>query len=311
MKKYFTLLICIINVLYLASCTSTAKGKLNAQVDLVKKEVWEDKERNSFQEIKIDDYSKLVDFLNSSNVNLDEIRKTKKVPFLLTKNIKASIKKLTISDKKNVFIKVLLPNILLVNHEILEGRKRIKSILGKEVGQRSEEEKMYLDSLRNSYSLKVSQADELLNRHDILPASLVISQAILESGWGTSKFSIYGNSLFGLHTTATAKGTFIQAEGSSIKLKAYTSIKLGIEGYLKNINRHRAYRGLRAIRKKCRDENGKLNSIEMAKTQKSYSELGSEYISRVVQIIKAYKLDEFDDAKLSMSDTRILLNITE
>ena len=39
--------------------------------------------------------------------------------------------------------------------------------------------------------------DKLKRRVDIVPPSLALAQAAEESGWGTSRFAIKGNSLFG------------------------------------------------------------------------------------------------------------------
>lgn len=39
-----------------------------------------------------------------------------------------------------------------------------------------------------------------MRRVDIILASLVLAQAALESGWGTSRFALDGNNLFGTRT---------------------------------------------------------------------------------------------------------------
>jgi len=42
--------------------------------------------------------------------------------------------------------------------------------------------------------------DELILHVDTLPPSLVLAQGAEESGWGTSRFAIEGNALFGMWT---------------------------------------------------------------------------------------------------------------
>ena len=42
--------------------------------------------------------------------------------------------------------------------------------------------------------------DELVERVDIIPTSIALAQAAKESGWGTSRFALEGNAIFGQWT---------------------------------------------------------------------------------------------------------------
>ena len=303
MKINFTKLFSPCLLIFFISCNPKTTNKLQASLKT------EQKPHVTKQDLKIEDYKKLYAFLNASNYNLDSVRKNKEVPFLITENIRSSIKTLETKHKKDIFVQILLPNLLLVNDEILEEREKVKSIFSKDPDDYSAEENNFLDSLSTTYRIKKGNRHEILKHLDILPPSLMLAQAILESGWGGSKFSIYGNSIFGMHTSSTIKGNYIQAHGSSIKLAAYKNIKSGIKDYIKNINRHRAYRKLREVRNESRLAEQSLNSIEMAKTQNSYSELGQEYIKRVSSLIHNLNLKDFDDAKLIRDEQKIFIHI--
>ena len=50
------------------------------------------------------------------------------------------------------------------------------------------------------YKVKKGDITELLKRMDMIPASIALAQAAKESGWGTSRFALEGNAIFGQWT---------------------------------------------------------------------------------------------------------------
>ena len=54
-----------------------------------------------------------------------------------------------------------------------------------------------LKRLFKEYKVKHNDFKELKSRIDIIPVSLTIAQAAIESGWGTSRFALKGNAFFG------------------------------------------------------------------------------------------------------------------
>ena len=108
------------------------------------------------------------------------------------KNIKST------SKRKDTFIKIILPLILDENNKILENRKKLFKILGKPVNSMGE--KRWLKRRYEEYQIKNEDIAELKVRMDIIPTSLVIAQAAKESGWGTSRFALKGNAMFGQWT---------------------------------------------------------------------------------------------------------------
>ena len=48
--------------------------------------------------------------------------------------------------------------------------------------------------------MKKSDLNELMFRMDMIPVSIALAQAAKESGWGTSRFALEGNAIFGQWT---------------------------------------------------------------------------------------------------------------
>lgn len=68
--------------------------------------------------------------------------------------------------------------------EIKTEKEQVKKIIEK--GVRTQEEKDILNNAFAKYKVKNMNTDELLNKMIVPPTSLIIAQASLESGWGTS-----------------------------------------------------------------------------------------------------------------------------
>ncbi len=91
---------------------------------------------------------------------------------------------------------------------------------------------------------------ELLIKIDEVPPSLVVAQAINESGWGRSRFAQEANNLFGMWCYTPGCGLVPERRRANDKheVKRYASIQDSVNEYLRNINRNKAYRELRALR---------------------------------------------------------------
>ena len=105
--------------------------------------------------------------------------------------------------KKKLFIKIVLPLIVAENEKILDDRYKLNKIASKKMT--SDEEKQWLRQKFLEYKVKKGNIGELKLRMDIIPASIALAQAAKESGWGTSRFALEGNAIFG-QWTWTGKG---------------------------------------------------------------------------------------------------------
>lgn len=225
------------------------------------------------------------------------------VPRLFLTKLPQDLKKLkSINQKKEVFIKSILPLILLVNEEIEKDRIKINKMM-----IRSYEGKQLrigeIDWLRNItsfYKLDLYDYEELLLRHDIVPPSLALAQAIIESGWGTSRFAQLGNAVFGQWTFQNGAGIVPQKrnEGDMHEVKIFDTLEDSVKQYVMNLNKHNAYKEFRNIRAKMRIKHKKIDGYELAWTMKRYSELGKKYVRSLHVIIELNKLSDFDLVRL-------------
>jgi len=263
--------------------------------------------------VNVKNYSELITKLDEYKMDLNVIRKTKKTPNLRILNIDKSIKDLSVKDKKRAFISSILLAITSVNREILYNRKKITSILKIDKKDRSAEQKAYIQKMIAETRLYKASKEDAMWYYDIVPPSLVIAQAILESAWGTSRFAIEGNSLFGEHMPKSAKGKYIQAKGADIRLRAFSSIEEAVRGYIYNLNRNNAYKSLRDERLIIRKENIKSeyseHGVRLANTQDRYSEIGHEYTKRIITVIDQNKLRDFDYCKFEQESKLVNIRI--
>lgn len=129
----------------------------------------------------------------------------------------------------------------------------------------------------------------LLKRADIIPVKLVMAQAIIESGWGGSKFAREGNNYFGVHCYTEGCGVKPAGDDSaSFYVKVYPNEMAGIKDYLWILNTGGAYKGLRETRLQLRDKGKPVDALAMAQGLGSYSIKGEEYVKMVSNIIENY-----------------------
>ena len=247
-------------------------------------------------ELKIQNITKLDSLFVSENYYLDSIFIDSVVPAIFTVNISESIRTIDTKKKKSLFIKMLLSNILISNKNILEERVFLLSLKQKQDITRKERRR--LKKIAKKYSGKIDNLDELLQRVDIVPPSLAIAQAITESGWGTSRYAIQGNALFGHHVSKNDTSKFIQSQNSNVRMKAFNSILASVEAYMHNINSTRAYRLLRKRRAERRRNNDAIIGKDLANYLTRYSERGIEYTIALKSMIRQQKLARFDFVRL-------------
>jgi len=138
--------------------------------------------------------------------------------------------------------------------------------------------------------------DELLLRVDVIPASLVLAQAANESAWGTSRFALEGNNIFGQWCFEEGCGIIPnrRVEGATHEVKSFDTIEAAIEGYFLNINTHAVYANFREERARLRRLGRNLDPILLARGLDRYSQRGENYIDEVQTLIQQNDLRERD-----------------
>ena len=230
--------------------------------------------------------------------NLDEVRKTKLVKPIDIGLLPNEIKNIGNTKKrKEMFIKIVLPLIVKENNKIRIDRKRLFAILNK--NSNTEIEKKWLEKKYKQYGARQDDLSTLKIRMDEIPVSLAIAQAAKETGWGTSRFALKGNALFGQWTWSGEGLKPKNAEkGEEHKVMKFHSLQLSVRAYLRNLNTHSSYKNLRRARTELRNENRSLDSIILSNHLDKYAETGSEYVEVLQKIIIQNNLEDFDEARL-------------
>ncbi len=150
-------------------------------------------------------------------------------------------------------------------------------------------------TIQKRYKLKFNDTLEIYLKHiDIIPVSLVIAQAAVESAWGKSRFVKEANNLFG-QWTWTGEGLVPKdrEDGKKHKIKIFPSIDSAVRAYMINLNIGWAYKDLREIRAKIRKEGMPLTGIAISQTLINYSQKKEEYIKILDIIIIKNNLKRF------------------
>ena len=201
------------------------------------------------------------------------------------------------TKKKELFIQIVLPLILAENQKILKDREKLFTILEKSFN--SIGERVWLKRRFKEYKIEDSDLAELKTRMDIIPVSLAIAQAAIESGWGTSRFALEGNALFGQWTWGK-KGIEPKEKDSKKKFKIlnFQILRASVRAYKNNLNTNNGYKEFREARALLRQNDEKISGLKLAKYLFRYAATGKEYTTSLEKSIKANSLDDFDEAKL-------------
>ena len=201
------------------------------------------------------------------------------------------------TKKKELFIQIVLPLILAENQKILEDREKLFKILEKSFN--SIGERVWLKRRFKEYKIEDSDLAELKTRMDIIPVSLAIAQAAIESGWGTSRFALEGNALFGQWTWGK-KGIEPKEKDSNKKFKIlnFQILRASVRAYKNNLNTNNGYKEFREARALLRQNDEKISGLKLAKYLFRYAATGKEYTASLEKSIKINSLDDFDEAKL-------------
>ncbi len=242
--------------------------------------------------------STIKQLFEDTGYNLNDVRKKKLVKPIALTLLPQEIKMIENSKKrKEFFIQIVLPLIIEENNNIKLDRKTLFTIINK--SNNSNSEKQWLEKKYKQYGVKSGDLSSLKIRMDEIPVSLAIAQAAKETGWGTSRFALEGNALFGQWTWSGEGLKPKEAkEGQSHKVMKFNILQASVRAYQRNINTHSTYKDFRKARAKLRDNNKPLDSIELSKYLNKYAETGNQYVEVLQKIIKQNKLQDFDDAKL-------------
>jgi len=203
-----------------------------------------------------------------------------------------------IKKQKRAFINIMLPLIQHENRKILVLRKKIIKIFSDPFYMLNTNDLIFLSKIAKEYKIKdINNKNEFLKKIDIIPPSLALAQAAIESAWGKSRFARVANNIYG-HWEYSNRGLKPKSKYDDINItysiRIFPSIEDSINVYMRNLNRNRAYRLFREKRYQFRKNKKIFTGIEAAKTLKNYSQLKEEYVKRLITLIKANDLLKYD-----------------
>lgn len=211
-----------------------------------------------------------------------------------------------ISEKKQSFFEYLLPMVKDENLHILRLRTAIQamstSIKKNGAASLNQYDRNWLKALAMKYKVvpttNPSQTlGRLLERVDTVPASMVLAQAAIESGWGTSRFAKQGNNLFGHWCFKKGCGLVpkFRNENQQHEVAQFETINESIRAYLMNLNSFSAYDEFRKLRAKFSSTSKQnMSSLDLLPGLSPYSEQAERYIEKVRIMIESNNLTQYD-----------------
>jgi Bax protein len=293
------------NVVNEVKFTYVSEEYKSAKIDKTKKKSTKKSTKKLEQENTVK-YENTVSLNTETTINLFDdlgydlkgIRAGGKVkPIYLTK-LPKDLKTLGDTKKKReLFIRIVLPLILDENLKITDDRKKLFKILKKNFNTSGE--RVWLKRRFKEYKIDDADLAKLKMRMDIIPVSIALAQAANESGWGTSRFALEGNALFG-QWTWSKKGISPKNKDpdSSHKVLQFQVLKASVRAYKNNLNTHNAYKEFREARAKLRQDNKEIIGIELTKYLSRYASIGKKYVEILDDIIRKNSLTDFDKSNL-------------
>jgi uncharacterized FlgJ-related protein len=126
-------------------------------------------------------------------------------------------------------------------------------------------------------------------KHLRVPYEMIIGQAALESGWGTSRFAKEANNLFGIRTF-TESVPHLRPQGiekwPGWGVRVFPSKCDSVKEYVRLLNEHPAYEKFRELRKKTKDSLQLIKTLDAFSTTKDYDERVARMIFKIRELEK-------------------------
>ncbi len=203
-------------------------------------------------------------------------------------------------DRKEQFIHLMLPSILLAREKMATQRKELKKIIDRmQNGTVSSQDSLLLKTSIEKFKAKGPQ--DLLKRMQPHPASIILAQAAIESGWGTSRFFKEANNIYGIWSYNSKEDRIraeIMRQGKSIYLRKYKTMFDSVYDYLLTIARSHAYKDFRDARANSQ------NPYRLIWFLSNYSEQRVKYVNDLRLMIEYNNLTQYDHFHLVEIDKK-------
>ncbi len=192
-------------------------------------------------------------------------------------------KPMTVLQKKKRFKALLVPPVQKVYVELDRRFQQVDFWLSE--GTHAEE----IAALKEEY--KAETDHDLLAALKPHPPSIVIAQAAMESGWGTSRFFIKAKNVFGVWSFDDEEPRIAagkQRDGDTIWVKKYNSIEDSVRDNYRVLARGFAHQHFRDARLETNDP------YKLVKKLDRYSEMGAKYGNELASVIRVNHFTDYD-----------------
>jgi Bax protein len=205
---------------------------------------------------------------------------------------------LAVSERKHRFIHLMLPAILLAQEKMAAQQAWVREV-GEQIdkGICPEQDSLSLVDMMTRY--RVATSEELVRSMHPHPVSIVLAQAVIESGWGTSRFCQEANNVYGMWSYSKDEKRIKAGEerdGKAIYLRMYDTLFESVYDYLYTIARSHAYEEFREARLQTQ------NPYQLIWYLSNYSESRLEYVKVLRNVIEYNDLTQYDAYELARID---------
>lgn len=240
----------------------------------------------------------------------------KSVPPLLLTKLPGDFAELTSHNKRReLFLRSLLPIVLIENRRLREQRALAAWLLDGRMPATDSPMHTWLSALALQFRIRGNLAepavrDKLLGRLDVIPPELALAQAAIETGWGSSRFALEGNSLFGQWTYTSGKGLEPNQRDkeASHLVASFPDLRASVRAYMRNLNTGNAYHEFRTARAATRAAGQTLHANELAVHLHRYSQRGEDYVTEVQRILRSPSITALSQATLGQIPQTLVAN---
>lgn len=199
------------------------------------------------------------------------------------KEIQKKESTISITNKKKIFLKNIVPIVTKVYDELYRNFLEIKLLIEQDPNNSE------LEKLKEKY--RVNTNIDLLIILKPHPISITLSQAAIESAWGTSRFFNEANNIFGVWSFNENEPRIEASEkrgDKTIYLKKFLTLENAIKQYYNMLSTKKIYYKFKVANYYYNDP------IKIAKKLLKYSELGEEYTKKITAVLNYNKFKKYD-----------------
>jgi Bax protein len=204
-------------------------------------------------------------------------------------------------ERHQAFFNYLRPLVDAQNNLILQNRKKLIGLYDLKFIKKqklTDDQITFAQKLFSKYRISMQNNkvtwEKLLRRVDIVPVSLALAQAAIETAYGTTRFAQNANNLFGIWCYSKNCGLVPKQrpKNQHHEVRNFSSVPDSIAAYIHLLNTNSSYIILRELRAQQRHLNHYPSGMILASGLLNYSQLRETYVEAVQRLIIQYQLEK-------------------